>query len=186
MTEIRPGTVLIAPPQMPDQRFQKAVILLVQHEQDQGTLGFCVSSPTNRTLDQLEINHTRDLDMPPLSINWGGPVQPRALWMLHTPDWREADTIKITDQLSMTSTAAMFDRIQARDMPDQWLLLAGFCAWRPGQLEQELEGSEPWDPRHSWLVAQDMTPDVLLSAEPDVLWTAATTQASHEAVSSWL
>jgi len=183
---IETGHVLIAPPSMPDQRFQRAVIVLVQHDQEQGTLGFCVSQPTDRTLDQLHIQATRGQQMPDLTVHWGGPVQPRALWLLHTPEWREEDTIEVTPELSMTSTATMFERIRDRDLPDQWLLLAGFCAWRPGQLEAELSGERPWDPRHSWLIAREMTADTLLGADPAVIWSAATTQASHEAVSSWL
>ncbi len=182
---IKATDLLIAPPDLPDSRFEQSVIIMLNHSQEQGSLGLCVNRPLTMTVKDLNLNlsHDRYMDFP---MYWGGPVNRNTVWMLHSSEWALDDTVELSDQWSMTSSIHMFEALADGFLAREFRLFSGFCSWAPSQLDMELSGQHPWNPRHSWLVATSPDPTWLFEQPVDRLWNKATTLSCHQAVDSWL
>lgn len=178
------GDLLIAPPNMPDPRFRKAVILLT-HDLASGAFALCLNRETRHRVGDIIEDLGIGFDLPH-PLYWGGPVSPSTIWMLHSDDWHTDNTHEVCEGWSMTSSREMFEQIGDGDEPQHYRFFAGYCSWGPGQLQAELAGAEPWSRDQSWLVAQNPGPSWLLEQPIEHLWSSATTLSSHQAVASWL
>ena len=178
------GDLLIAPPGIPDKRFHRSVLMLT-HDHDGGAFALCVNKPSHYTLiDVLEdIGVEANLNFP---LYWGGPVSPTTIWMLHSSEWSTEHTVPVNDDWSMTSNVEMFHCLADGDFPLHFRIMFGYCAWSQGQLRAELTGREPWNVRHSWLVAQSPDGEWLFEQPIETLWEEATQLSSNQAVDSWL
>ena len=52
-SEARAGRLLVATPMLGDPNFKRAVVLLVEHEDDQGSLGVVLNRPTKIPVGQV-------------------------------------------------------------------------------------------------------------------------------------
>lgn len=186
MVEYKSTDILISPPAIPDPRFRKCVMMLT-HDHEGGSFALCLNRPSrydcNDILKQMPIGDNINL---PLPLYWGGPVSPSTIWMLHSSEWKlETHTVEINEHWSMTSNEKMFYMLEANNQPLHFRLVFGFCSWAPSQLEAELRGLPPWNPKHSWLVAKNPGPEWLFEQPVENLWDNATTLCSHQAVDSW-
>ena len=187
MSQLNTGDLLIAPVLAADFRFQRSVIMLT-YVGPQGTYGLTLNKMTNFTLEN--ILRDQDLEQHPQLIDiplyWGGPVQSNTVWMLHDAGWSNQHTMMINDSWSMTSHSSMFHALAEGVGPTWYRICHGFSAWRPGQLERELEGAEPYTSQHSWLTAQSPDPEWIQTNPASVLWTTAIDLSAHQAVDHWL
>jgi len=135
------GQLLIASPAMSDPRFYQAVILIVRHDQ-KGALGIVVNRPLeDRPLASL-LGASGDNDIAvtgSVRIFAGGPVQPEIGFVVHSADYRRADTVDIDGRVAMTSSREILRDIGNNRGPTKSLVAFGYAGWGPGQLEGELE-----------------------------------------------
>jgi putative transcriptional regulator len=134
------GQLLIASPDMGDPRFERTVILLVEHN-PHGALGIVVNRPIGErplasVLDGFG-ETTRGVEGI-ARIFWGGPVQPGAGFILHSAEYRRAETVDIDGRVAMTSSLEILRDIASNKGPKKSLLAFGYAGWGPGQLEGEL------------------------------------------------
>ena len=169
---------------MQDKRFAKTV-LLVTHNNAQGTFALCVNRPTKHTLEKLseELNLDKIL---PFGIDWGGPVNPGSIWMVHDKNWDCGHSLYINEKFNVTSNEAMFHHMADGDCPRQFKLMFGFCSWMPGQLDMELEGQHPFNKNSSWLIVNDADPDFIFDTQPDRLWRKSLELAGEQTTANWL
>jgi putative transcriptional regulator len=142
-TELRTG-ILIASPQMRDQWFEGAVILLCQHDDD-GALGLVINK--DGPVSVGEVLERMDLD--PGAADrptwWGGPVGTESgfvLWRGRAgvdEGWTLADEVAVSPSSERLSTLV--------GSGQRFFLVLGYAGWGPGQLEEELE-------RGSWLLTE--------------------------------
>jgi putative transcriptional regulator len=142
------GQLLIASPDMGDPRFERTVILLVEHNQ-RGAFGIVVNRPAGErplanVLDSFGEKSTGIEGT--ARIFWGGPVQPQAGFILHTAEYRRAETVDIDGRVAMTSSLEILRDIASKKGPKKSLLAFGYAGWGPGQLEGELR-------LHAWFTA---------------------------------
>ena len=177
--------LLIAPPNIPDPRFRKSVLMLT-HDHNSGSFALCVNKLSKFTLPQI----LEELELEDYNLNfplyWGGPVNQGTVWMLHSTDWECEHTVAITTDWAMTSHISMFAHLADGDHPEHFRICMGYCSWSPGQLKNELAGIPPWNHNNSWLVANNLGPEWLFEQPEDLLWENATTLCSHQAVDSWI
>ena len=174
------GSLLIAPPLMPDPRFQETVLVLCHHS---NTGSFALAANVISQYDckhlSAELGLSTDLPFP---LYWGGPVNPGSVWMLHSADWYIDQTLTVNDNWSITSHDTMFHHIADGDTPREFRLCHGFASWGPGQLEWELQGTQG----SSWVYTDDPGPDWLFNTPEDNLWETATERAQRSAINEWL
>ncbi|MBI1326813.1 MAG: hypothetical protein GC136_04130 [Alphaproteobacteria bacterium] len=152
------GKLLLAMPQIDDERFEKAVIFICTHDET-GAMGITINHPLpgwefRRLLDQLKIEPqgTVLLDETMLStpILSGGPVERTRGFLLHTNDYKQHDTTAITPEFSMTGTLQAIKALAEGDGPQKYIFAMGYAGWTAGQLEDELQ-------KNVWLVAEAST-----------------------------
>jgi putative transcriptional regulator len=134
------GQLLVATPSMGDPRFYQTVIMLVRHDRT-GAMGIVVNRPLQeRPLAALleALGEKADGAAGNVRIFAGGPVQPELGFVLHSAEYRRADTMEIDGHVAMTSSREILRDIAANRGPKQSLVAFGYAGWAPGQLEGEL------------------------------------------------
>ncbi len=152
------GRLLIAMPGMGDPRFDRAVVYLCAHS-DEGAMGLIVNKPATdlRFADLLE-----SLGLPrpqkgarDIRVHFGGPVEGGRGFVLHSSDFAsEGGTMRVDEEVSMTATLDVLERIAEGDGPKSSMLALGYAGWGPGQLEGEIA-------QNAWLTGP---------ARADILW----------------
>lgn len=142
------GKLLVARPEMPDPRFRETVIFLAKHDDD-GAFGLIV----NRPLGEIDYaNLIENLGIDPaglegdIAVLYGGPVDPKRGFVLHSNDYPHPPLIPVNDLYSVTMSADILLAMANGFGPKQSILAIGYAGWSKGQLEQELE-------RKDWVVA---------------------------------
>lgn len=171
------GKILIAPPSVKGTFWSKTVVFITEHHFN-GTVGVCLNKPSKMSLREFGRQCEVDLDIDG-SVYVGGPVNVKALTMLHSTDWKCKNTLRINKQYSLSSSDDLLDRIAMGDTPHNWRLFVGLCTWEPDQLECEIMGKHPYTRNQSWLLA---TPSYHLAFGLDQQdqWTTAIEQSSQE------
>jgi putative transcriptional regulator len=134
------GQLLVAAPSMGDPRFYQTVIMLVRHDRT-GAMGIVVNRPLQeRPVAALleALGEKADGAAGNVRIFAGGPVQPELGFVLHSAEYRRADTMEIDGHVAMTSSREILRDIAANRGPKQSLVAFGYAGWAPGQLEGEL------------------------------------------------
>ncbi|MGE4323068.1 MAG: YqgE/AlgH family protein [Sphingobium sp.] len=160
------GQFLLALPGMDDIRFERSVIALCAHDEN-GAFGVAVDSVIDGLglhglLASVGIEAGDVKDRPVL---YGGPVEPRRGFVLHSPDWGGQDTIHAGAGWALSGSLDMLRAIAAGGGPSNYLVALGYAGWAPGQLEQEMTGD-------GWFLAPART-DILFDVPPARKWSAA-------------
>ncbi|AJP71476.1 YqgE/AlgH family protein [Sphingomonas hengshuiensis] len=157
------GQFLLAMPGIGDPRFERAVIAMCAHDAD-GALGIGIGE----TIDGLGLHDLlRQFDIDPgaspdRAVHFGGPVEPRRGFVLHTPDWSGQDTVDVGGRWALSGTIDVLRAIAEGEGPSRWLVALGYAGWGEGQLDAEMT-------RHGWF----NTPGdarLLYDVEADARW----------------
>lgn len=177
------GKLLIAPPNVRGNFWSKTVIFVTE-DHDQGSVGLVLNRQSKMTIKEFASQCGYDVDVPE-QVHIGGPVNTRALTVLHDSKWRCDNTLRINKHFSVSSSKDILNRIAMGSGPNYWRLFVGLCTWAPGQLENEFKGNHPYNHDFSWLVA---TPDynMVFDLDHQDQWTQAIEQSGMEFVQSVL
>ncbi|MFI0983525.1 YqgE/AlgH family protein [Streptomyces sp. NPDC021093] len=176
MTEVSSltGRLLVATPALADPNFDRAVVLLIDHD-DAGSLGVVLNRPTAVGVDQI-LAPWAELAGAPGVVFRGGPVSmDSALGVAVVPG---ADPSPSSRLRSGRGCPIGWRRVHGAiglvdlDAPPELLaaalgslrIFAGYAGWGPGQLEDELTDG-------AWYVVESEPGDVS-SPEPEGLWRA--------------
>jgi len=143
------GQLLVAAPSMPDPRFARTVIFLVRHDRH-GAMGLVVNrvigiGSAARLLEDAGIDVEGMDGDAKIRVHYGGPVEPRRGFVLHSGDYAEEGTLEVTNRVSITAAAPILHAIAKGKGPNRSFLAVGYAGWSSGQLESELA-------RMDWLV----------------------------------
>jgi putative transcriptional regulator len=136
------GQLLIASPSMSDPRFQRTVILMVQHNR-QGALGIVINRPVGeRPLsDLMKMIGEKETGAPgQVRLFAGGPVQLELGFVVHSAEYRQSETVVVDGNVAVTSSREILRDIANNKGPIKSLVAFGYAGWSPGQLEGELKG----------------------------------------------
>lgn len=141
MPRLRPGSLLISQPFLGDPNFERTVVLLCRHDDEDGTFGLVLNRPTALRLgDVLELPEPADtglLGQAPLLM--GGPVQPDTLHFLH-----QCPTIPGALDLGHDvywggDFGVLLERLLGGELaPETVRFYAGYSGWTIGQLAAEV------------------------------------------------
>ena len=142
------GQLLIAKDSMRDPRFAKTVILMIQHDQH-GAMGLVVNKPVGegplaKLMEGFGIQSEGAEGT--VRLYYGGPVDRRIGFVIHSPEYRRPGTRTINSVASITTHPKVFRDIADEKGPKKKIFTMGYTGWGAGQLERELA-------RDNWLVA---------------------------------
>jgi putative transcriptional regulator len=160
------GRLLVATPLLGDPNFRRTVILIVEDEPEEGTLGVVLNRPTEVEVGQV-LEPWSDLVTGPSVVFKGGPVSPNsalALALARGEDeplgWRSLDGSRLTSRIGLVDLEAPPELLA--DGITSLRVFAGYAGWGPGQLQAEIEEG-------AWYVLPGEPTDAFL-AEPERLW----------------
>ena len=164
------GRLLVATDALRDQRFARTVIYLVRHDAE-GAFGLVVNLPIAEVPFERALRPL-GLEVPPGSgdvrVHYGGPVQERRGFVLHTPDWTGESTIVVDGRFAVTEDPKVLQAMAQGTGPRRALFLLGYAGWAPGLLDAELAtgawGVAPADER------------LVFDEDPQQKWIEATTR----------
>jgi putative transcriptional regulator len=137
------GHLLVAMPQMEDQRFARSVVYLCAHNAE-GAMGIVVNKLLDeltlpKLMTQLGIESTEPAPAKP--VHFGGPVEIGRGFVLHSTDYVESNTLVVGGNVALTATLEILRAIGRGGGPKQSLLALGYAGWGAGQLDAELQAN---------------------------------------------
>jgi putative transcriptional regulator len=164
------GQFLVATETLRDPRFSRAVVYVVQHDAS-GAMGLIVNRPV-RELPLAALLRQFGLDDRGVTgsvlAHYGGPVELRLGFFLHTAEYATQATERIAGDIAMTpqpGVPAMLVDLAHGAGPRKSLLVLGYAGWAPGQLEGEIE-------QGSWITVP-ADPALLFDEDPARKWERA-------------
>ncbi len=138
------GQLLVAMPQMLDERFARSVVYMCAHSGETGAMGLVINKVIG-SLTMAELFNQLELEPSPLAaghpVHFGGPVEAGRGFVLHTADYREDATLVIDDKISVTATLDILRAIGEGRGPRRCLFALGYAGWAPGQLDAEIQAN---------------------------------------------
>jgi putative transcriptional regulator len=135
--------MLIAMPAMADPNFSRSVTLMCQHNEE-GAIGITINRLSGFTLgdilQQLEINCEHEA-ISSMKVLDGGPVSPDHGFVLHPPQEGFESSIKINEDIMVTTSRDILAAIATGNGPRQFLVALGYAGWGNGQLESEMRAN---------------------------------------------
>ena len=167
-----PGLVnqfLIAMPELQDPNFSRTVTLICQHDAN-GALGVVINRPMEQLtlqdiLDQFDLSSPASDSPIGAPVYLGGPVQQQLGLVLHEGIGEWGSTLKISDELGLTSSRDILESMSTAQGPDHALLTLGYAGWGAGQLEDEIQDN-------AWL-SVEADCEIIFRTPPKERWQAA-------------
>ena len=158
---------LIAMPNLEDGNFSQSVTYICEHDEN-GALGITINRPSEFSLSEilfhLQITSTNSEIKNQLVLS-GGPVQTDRGFILHTPVGQWDSSLKVTDNIAVTTSQDIMQAMADNNGPEKSLLALGYAGWGPGQLEYEMS-------ENTWLSCP-ATEDILFNTPVEKRWAAA-------------
>ena len=152
-------------PNIVDSCFSNSVILLCEHNK-KGAMGIII----NKKID--EKYYTDILPQPSFTnVFFGGPLLINKGFILHRSNRNTKNTIKISNDFSITNYKNAQSLINKKNKFD-YKLVYGHAGWSAGQLEQEIKKGD-------WLI-QNINPDFVFNEDYDKMWNNATLSLGFE------
>ncbi|MGB0920075.1 MAG: YqgE/AlgH family protein [Alphaproteobacteria bacterium] len=165
------GQLLIAMPAMGDPRFERSVIYMCAHGPD-GAMGLIINKRADEIsfpalLKQLKIKTDPGMSFD-IPVQSGGPVETTRGFVLHSTDYEQSSTLRVSPQIGLTATVDVLRKIAHGRGPEKALLALGYAGWSAGQLEDEITAN-------GWLHGP-ADPDLLFGADIERKWEKALAQ----------
>ena len=145
---------------MNDFHFGRSVVLLIEHNESEGSFGIIMNKSLNVRLKEI-VDVFEDFDAP---VYLGGPVAENQIFFMHTLGDLIPDSCKIMDGLYWGGDTDTLNTLIAQGIVNQHNIrfFLGYSGWEAGQLTSELS-------HNSWLVGKTNS-KTLLSTPTDQMW----------------
>lgn len=164
--EIQAGRLLVATPRLDDANFRRSVVLVVEHVEEEGTLGVVLNRPTEVPVERV-LAPWAELVTGPAVIFQGGPVALDGALALalrrgveEPLGWRALDAVPGMAELGLIDLDAP-PQVIGPEL-DGLRVFAGYSGWGAGQLHGEIEEG-------AWYVLP-AEPSDAFQPDPGVLW----------------
>jgi putative transcriptional regulator len=160
------GRLLAATPLLGDPNFRRTVVLIVEDDPEEGTLGVVLNRPTEVPVGQV-LEPWTELVTGPSVVFRGGPVSPNsalALAMARGEEepvgWRSLDGSPLMSKIGLVDLDAPPELLA--EGITSFRVFAGYAGWGAGQLRAEIDEG-------AWYVLSGEPADAFF-AEPERLW----------------
>lgn len=137
------GKCLVAHPKLKGSLFDQSVVYIYQENRDIGAHGIILNKPSSWNLDY--VFDYKGYEYPtnePCYV--GGPVSTTSISLLHSDEFYSANTVPISNGVSISSDNIMFEKIYENNAPTDWRLFVGISGWAPKQLDREVYVNQSW------------------------------------------
>jgi len=160
------GSMLVAKPTVEDICFKRSVSILIDHEEEGGSMGFIFNKPIGYTLGEVMPDVEGAQDVP---LYLGGPVATNQLFFLHT-----LGSTVIPDSLQVAPGVFFGGDFEAvklllasgEQVMGKVKFMVGYSGWAPGQLDEEVK-------RHDWAVLKQNAAQLIFHEQDDNTWNRA-------------
>ena len=152
------GRLLLAEPFMDDNHFARSVIYMCEHNKT-GSYGFILNNNLNIKLDEI----IPDIEIPNISVHYGGPVNSSNLFFLHQLGDIIENSVKISDKIWTSgdfNQIIEFINMGILDI-NKLKFFLGYSGWTNNQLATEFDSN-------SW-IATEIIEENIFSKNED-LW----------------
>lgn len=151
--EPQKGRILISEPFLQDNYFKRSIVLITEHDETDGTVGFVLNKPVDIAIDEIVENFPKTKS----SLSLGGPVNTNTLHYIHTMGDIIPNSNKVIGNICWGGEFEVVERlIQSGNIDNTQLkFFLGYSGWSPDQLEEELEES-------AWLVTE-LSPEQIMA-----------------------
>lgn len=152
------GNILIAEPFLPDGNFERTVVLLCEHSEENGSFGLILNKPTS-----LAVNEAADMFDIDQKIHIGGPVEQNTLHFIHTFSDLKG-SIPIGDGIYWGGDIEQMSHYSnLRQLsPSNCRFFVGYSGWAAHQLAGEIE-------QNSWIIYRESI-ESLFTWPADRMW----------------
>ena len=157
--------LLAAMPQVHDPFFHQSVVLLVHHNDEEGSFGLIVNRPTElKIADILEGMKIGWGGSPDALAYFGGPVQPQLGTVIYGGDDRTEKLSAASEVFPGIGTTQHYRDLEllAHRPPARIRLVLGYAGWGEEQLLGEIL-------RNDWVTAP-VKADLIFPTEPETAW----------------
>ena len=130
--------LLIASPQMRDPFFERTVVLIWHHDEEQA-LGVVVNRMLDQTVKEV-LSPPDDIDLDRYAdaeVAWGGPVERTSGTVVTREFVSEDEGWNVEGGLGITQSLDALLRMLRRQ--ESFLLCLGYAGWGAGQLDEEIQ-----------------------------------------------
>lgn len=160
------GSLLVAKPSVDDACFRRSVIALVDHDNEEGTMGVILNRLTGYMLGDI-LPEVANADEVPLYL--GGPVRPEMLFFVHTLGNEVIpQSVQIGRGLFFGGDYEAIKQYVASGRPTDGRLkfILGYSGWESGQLDSEIA-------RHDWAVLKTYDTAMAMADTGEQMWQQA-------------
>ena len=161
---------LVATEKMTDDRFKKTVIAMLDSDEE-GAWGLVINKPIGKVplrflISKLQDqkNEKKELYSVEIPIFWGGPVDEKQIYILHSKEYKNESTERYKDFSITRDYKILFD-IAENKAPKKYLVILGYSGWGNGQLEGEMEVDH-------WILSE-LDPQIIFKKESANKWLKA-------------
>ena len=156
--------LLIALPDMQDPRFKQAVILICEHNEN-GAMGLLLNHSMDIDTDDVFADLQLEIPAKNQIVLEGGPLNQNTGFILHNSLNKFKSSMKIQNNLNLTTSKDILDSIATNKFKDDWLFILGYSGWSKNQLEDEIA-------QNAWLTAP-IDHELIFHTEIDKKWAKA-------------
>lgn len=134
--EITKGKMLVSEPFMLDSHFKRSVVLICDHDKEDGTIGFVLNKSVDMKINDILASFP-DFDA---NVYYGGPVATDTIHYIHRLGDEIPNSTKVMDGVwfggdyEELKTLANMGLIESRDIR----FFIGYTGWSGGQLKSEI------------------------------------------------
>ena len=154
------GSLLLSEPFITDPAFERAVIILCEHNEE-GSVGLVLNHKSHLILSDI-FTQAANTDFP---IYLGGPVEESALFFLHRAFDKLQSGVLIHDDIYWGGDFDYAIQLIQDGLifPEEIKFFLGYSGWSPGQLEAELK-------QNSWAVHNNFDTELSFIHDGEDLW----------------
>jgi putative transcriptional regulator len=158
--DVHMGSLLVAEPFMLDSNFRRAVVLVTDHSDEEGTVGFIINKPLTVGITDL-VEDFPEIDA---IAHYGGPVSTNTIHYIHNVGLLLEGSTEIAPGVFWGGDYNKLKFLITHEMikAENIRFFVGYSGWSPGQLQEEMDA-------HSWLTA-DVHANYLFKSKPTRLW----------------
>lgn len=158
--DVHNGRLLIAEPFMQDVNFRRSVILVTDHNDDEGTVGFIINKPLTVKITEL----VEDFPQLDSFACYGGPVATNTIHYIHNVGMLLDGSTEIAPGVFWGGEFEKLKFLIAHEMvkEENIRFFIGYSGWSTGQLNEELDLG-------SW-IPSEMHANYLFKSKPTKLW----------------